>query len=156
MPKDHPFFALSSSYINKGQLVPDQEVLSLVASYIQGKKDTFAFSSHILLLDGLPRNPSQAKILMDLIDLKATIHLKISSQEALLSRLLLRAEKEGRADDASQKVIIERLNTYNRETLPALELLKGQCETHIEVDGCQKPAAVSSQILEPLGEILAP
>lgn len=156
MPKSHPFFALSSSYIEKGQLVPDEEVMKLVAQYIQGMKDTFAFGSHTLLLDGLPRNINQAQILLDHIDLKATIELEISSQEELLARLLNRAKVEGRSDDANRSSIIERLNIYTQETLPSLKLLEKNSPLNIKVQGCNAPASVSAQILDPLSKLLLP
>lgn len=158
MPKNHPFFALCSSYTSRGALVPDEEVMKLVANYIQGKIDTFAFdpSCDLLLLDGLPRNSNQAKILLDYVDLQATIELKITSIEELTQRLLQRAQQQGRLDDASETAIRNRLKIYSEETTQALDLMKETCPLNISVNGSMPCASVSAQVLNPLSSILRP
>jgi hypothetical protein len=56
-----------------------------------------------LVLDGIPRNVGQAKIMNDMIDVKKVFHLACPDRETLFYRLKKRALKENRLDDANEK-----------------------------------------------------
>src|SRR4030095_2946954 len=98
-----------------------------------------------LVLDGIPRNVGQARIMEEIIDVKQVFHLACRDRSALVSRLRKRALKDNRFDDASEDVIRRRLQTYEEESKPVLEfygpgLIK-------EVDATQTPLKVAHDIL---------
>jgi adenylate kinase len=62
----------------------------------------------------------------------ATLFIDLPKKETL-DRLLLRAQKEGRADDTAEKIDV-RLQQYYKDTVPVLDFLKPQT-TFIEIDG---------------------
>ena len=57
----------AKSFIDKGQLVPDEVVIGMVDSYFDQHKDAKGF-----LFDGFPRTVAQAKALDKLMELKKT------------------------------------------------------------------------------------
>ncbi len=107
-----------SEIMNKGELVSDELVLSIVEGrLIRGKNGW--------LLDGFPRNLIQANSLIHLLDkinqpLEAVVLIKIDDQ-LLIERLLAR----GRQDD-NEKVIINRLKIYRDKTTPLINLYEKQ------------------------------
>ncbi|MDO4665302.1 MAG: adenylate kinase [Actinomycetaceae bacterium] len=104
------------TYIDQGQLVPDEIVNEMVRKRLLACDRNGGF-----LLDGYPRNLIQAHalnhVLDDMgVDLDAVIELKVDKEE-LIARLLKRAEIEGRSDD-TEPVIRNRMEVYRRETKP--------------------------------------
>ena len=99
-----------------------------------------------LVLDGIPRNVGQAKIMEEMIDVKKVFHLSCPSRETLFSRLKKRALKDNRLDDANDQVIKRRLDIYETESKPVLSHY-GQ-ELITVVDATQPPAKVLLDILE--------
>jgi adenylate kinase len=77
-------------------------------------------ANEILVLDGIPRNLTQAKLLDDTIDVVKVIHLVCSDLTKMVERLRRRALRENRFDDASDEVIRRRLEVYERDTHPVL------------------------------------
>ena len=77
----------------------------------------------ILVLDGIPRNVGQAKIMGEMIDVKKVFHLACPNRETLFNRLKKRALKDNRLDDANEEVIQRRLDIYEKESKPVLSLL---------------------------------
>ena len=65
-------------YAGKGQLVPDEVVIRVWKQFITGMELTNSFfpETQVLILDGLPRNVNQAKLLEDTIDVWKVIHLQ--------------------------------------------------------------------------------
>ena len=51
-----------------------------------------------LVLDGIPRNVNQAKLMRGLIDIKQVFHLSCSNREELIRRLRKRAIKDNRLE----------------------------------------------------------
>ena len=108
----------AASYMNKGELVPDDLVSGLIDERIvDGSRD--------FLLDGYPRNISQAKDLDEIVaqagqDLSAVIHLDVP-----VSELTRRLSGRGRSDDTAATVR-ERLKVYQTETAPLIRLYEGK------------------------------
>jgi adenylate kinase len=134
-------------YSSRGQLVPDDLTVQLWKVRIGDHVGAHTFKPDIdyLVLDGIPRNPGQAKIMRDIIDVKKIFHLSCPDRDALVSRLRKRALKDNRFDDASEEVIRRRLETYDRESKPILdyygkELIK-------EIDATQRPVKVANDVL---------
>jgi adenylate kinase len=134
-------------YSSRGQLVPDEPTIALWRQYIDGMTTAGHFrpEDDTLVLDGIPRNASQAEMLEDTLDVRAIIYLDCPQMNKLVERLQRRALRENRLDDASLKVIRHRLKTYERETKPVLKHY-GKSLVH-RVDSTQSPTAVLYDIL---------
>jgi adenylate kinase len=110
----------AKSFIDKGQLVPDEVVIGMVDSYFDQNKNARGF-----LFDGFPRTVAQAKALDKLLELKKTgiasvLALEVNEEE-LVKRLLNRGKTSGRSDDTDESVIRKRFSVYNNETTPVAE-----------------------------------
>lgn len=139
-------------YSSKGELVPDEITVELWKARIDSAVDAHAFKPDIdiLVLDGIPRNIGQAKIMDDLIDVQKVFHLSCPNRETLFTRLKKRALKDNRLDDANDQVIQRRLATYDQESKPVLAYYGKDRITC--VDATQPPAKVLFQILESVGD----
>jgi adenylate kinase len=89
------------------------------------------------LLDGYPRTPGQVEFLDQVLAahdhaLDAVIELTVD-EDAVVDRLLKRAETEGRADD-TEEVIRERMAIYRKQTAPVIEIYE-QHGILVKVDG---------------------
>lgn len=113
----------AKSFIDKGQLVPDEIVIGMVDTYFEQHKSARGF-----LFDGFPRTVAQAKALDKLLELKktsiATVLALEVNEEELIKRLLNRGKTSGRSDDTDENVIRERFAVYNNETSPVAEHYK--------------------------------
>ncbi len=110
----------AKSFIDKGQLVPDEVVIGMVDSYFDQHKEAKGF-----LFDGFPRTVAQARALDRLLDLKKTgiatvLALEVSGEE-LVKRLLNRGKTSGRSDDTDEAVIRKRFSVYTSETTPVAD-----------------------------------
>src|SRR4051794_7211640 len=134
-------------FSSKGQLVPDEVTVELWKARIDAAVDAHQFKPDIdvLVLDGIPRNVGQAKIMDQLIDVKKVFHLSCPKREALYARLKKRALKDNRLDDANEEVIKRRLATYESESKPVLAHYKDRVQV---VDATEPPARVLFHILE--------
>jgi adenylate kinase len=140
-------------YSSKGQLVPDEITVELWKAQIDAAVNSHTFKPDIdtLVLDGIPRNVGQAKIMEDLIDVKKVFHLSCPNREALFTRLKKRALKDNRLDDANDEVINRRLATYEMESKPVLTYYGKDRITSI--DATQPPAKVLLHILESMNGV---
>ena len=132
----------ASEIMNKGELVSDELVLSIVEGRLDNIKKGW-------LLDGFPRNVSQANALKNLLEkinhpLEAVISIQIAD-DVLIKRLLAR----GREDD-NEKVIVNRLKVYREKTSPLIDLYRKQ-GLLVEIDGNADIDVVFSCIEKALG-----
>ena len=134
-------------YSSKGLLVPDDLTVELWRTKIQAQVVEGEFKPDIdaLVLDGIPRNVNQAKLMEELIDVKQVFHLSCPKFEELIRRLRKRAIKDNRLDDANEEVIRERLATYEEETKPVLKFYSGLVTN---IDALQPPVKVLVDIIE--------
>jgi adenylate kinase len=133
-------------YSSRGLLVPDDLTVELWRTRIEAQVQAGEFRPDVdaLVLDGIPRNVCQAKIMNDLIDVEQVFHLSCPNREQLVRRLRQRALKDNRLDDANEEVINKRLATYEEETKPVLEYYKPLVTT---IDALQPPVKVLQDIL---------
>ena len=139
-------------YSSKGQLVPDDITVQLWKVAIDAAVEAHKFKPDIdtLVLDGIPRNVAQAKIMDELIDVKKVFHLSCPDREALFTRLKKRALKDNRLDDANDEVIKRRLALYEEESKPVLQYYSNdriKC-----IDASEPPAKVLMHILESVND----
>jgi adenylate kinase len=143
-------------YASRGELVPDEFTIKLWKQFIKGVEliNQFHPETEILVLDGLPRNVTQAKLLQDTIDVVAIIYLR-AERAKMVERLRRRALKENRFDDASDTVINKRMEVFGRETRPVLDLYPP--EVVHRIDATMSQIRVLSEIVRimvPLKEAL--
>ena len=109
----------AKSFIDKGELVPDEVVLGMLFSVMDRIKDAKGF-----VFDGFPRTIFQAEKFDEMLASRAiSVSLVISldvNDEELINRLVKRGLESGRTDD-TEDVIRQRLNVYNKQTKPLLD-----------------------------------
>ncbi len=145
---EDPMGRVFIEYSSRGELVPDEATIALwskniKASTVDGEFDP---SRDTLVLDGIPRNPHQAQMLSDTLDVKAVFFLSCADRTKMIERLQRRALRENRLDDANLDVIRRRLDTYERETRPVLDFY-GPSLVHT-VDATKPPLSVLREILD--------
>jgi adenylate kinase len=150
-------------YMEAGELVPDPVVDEIVAEALS-TADGF-------VLDGYPRNLSQAEYLSEIADLDAIVFLDVSEEE-LVRRLTGRRvcpdcgatyhvdfeppEESGvcdecgaelvQRDDDEEGTVRERLRVYEENTAPVVEHYRGE-EEFVEVDGDRSPDDVFEAVV---------
>jgi len=135
-------------YSSKGELVPDDFTVRLWREHVDKLIHTGAFkpADTVLVLDGIPRNVHQAKMLDQYIDVVKLICLRaVHNREEMVRRLKSRALKENRLDDANEKTIQHRLDVYDKESRPVLDCYPR--EKRVDVDALQTPIEVAHDIL---------
>lgn len=109
---------LAKSYMDKGQLVPDEVTIDMLKSEADKYSDVVGF-----IFDGFPRTILQAEALDAYLKGRGTGIAKMLSleveEEELKKRLLLRGKDSGRPDDQDPAVIQNRIAIYHRDTAPA-------------------------------------
>ena len=121
-----------SRIMSKGELVPDEVVIEMIANKIDSSKGSNGF-----LFDGFPRTVEQARELRKaLTDYDERVGVMISLEvprEELVKRLLKRGEETGRSDD-NLDTINNRIDVYNRQTIPVTYYYQ-KMRKHAAVDG---------------------
>lgn len=115
----------AKSLIEAGALVPDSVVEGMIETVFDTIKGFDGF-----LLDGFPRNISQAEDLDKILSKRgeqvtAVVSIMIPD-ELIRKRIAHRAAIEGRADDASDETINNRIKTYHTQTEPLIDFYKKQ------------------------------
>lgn len=131
--------------IESGELVPDSLTNEIVADRLAQADAAAGF-----LLDGYPRNVDQVHALDGMIEgdaLDAVVLLEVDT-DAVVARLLKRAELEGRADD-TEEVIRHRQDVYAEQTAPLVELFSER-GILVTVDGLGTVEEVAGRIAEGL------
>lgn len=108
-----------SLIMSKGELVPDEVVIEMIANKIDHSKESAGF-----LFDGFPRTVAQTIALEKMLNVR---DMKIDSMlvldvdhEELVKRLVVRAELSGRPDDKDPAVIENRIDVYKAKTEPII------------------------------------
>lgn len=146
LPADSKLGRTFVEYSSRGELVPDHLTVQLWERHIHALSlsESFNPSSDILLLDGIPRNREQAKLLARKIDVYTVIHMTCSNHQALHERIRRRALREGRYDDASDAIIAHRLAVYEAETAQTLSFYSGDIIHTVQAD--QSPLRVLAEL----------
>ena len=115
----------AKALIEAGALVPDSVVEGMIESAFDNIKGVDGF-----LLDGFPRNLSQAADLDAILEKRGEAVTDVVSimipDDLIRKRIAHRAAIEGRADDASEETINNRIRTYHAQTEPLIEYYKKQ------------------------------
>src|SRR5690554_168526 len=121
---------LAKSYIDKGQLVPDEVTIDMLKSAVNKFEAPKGF-----IFDGFPRTKVQAEALDTFLEEKGAkiagmIALEVPEEE-LKERLRKRAINSGRTDDANPEIIANRISVYNKETTPVKDFYKQQNKLYL-------------------------
>lgn len=137
-------------YSSHGQLVPDEPTIRLWRHNLEAAEhdDRFNPATDVLVLDGIPRNVNQAKMLSGTLEVRVIFYLSCPDMDKLVNRLQRRALRENRLDDANIGVIRKRLETYESETAPVLDFYGSEVVS--KIDSTQNPVNVLRDILEAL------
>ena len=124
---------LAQSYMDKGELVPDEVTIKMLENEIKENPQSKGF-----LFDGFPRTIAQAESLdkfLKSIDMQinATIALDVDEEE-LISRIIDRGKTSNRSDDQDIEKIQNRFKEYNMKTSTLSKYYKDQ-KKFFEVDG---------------------
>lgn len=135
-------------FSSKGLLVPDDVTVKMWHQNMHARTvlSDYKPNADLLVLDGIPRNVNQAKLLQKHLNVLQIIHLVCPNKESMIDRLRRRALKENRIDDAKEEVIRKRWQVYERETFPVLEFYPASIIR--EVDATGSPGRVLEHILE--------
>jgi adenylate kinase len=135
-------------YSSKGLLVPDDLTVQMWHQNMVARTVLSEYKPRVdlLVLDGIPRNVNQAKLLEKHINVLCIIHLVCPNKEEMIKRLQRRALKENRIDDSKEEVIRKRWEVYEKETFPVLEYYSKDVVR--EVDATGSPARVLQHLLE--------
>lgn len=134
-------------YSSRGELVPDELTIELWKAQVDNWSDSHVYKPDIdfLVLDGIPRNVAQAEMITHFLDIHQVFHLSCPNREELARRMRKRALKDNRIDDASDRVIQQRIATYEAETKPILEYFSEALVT--DIDATQPPVKVLHDII---------
>ena len=120
-------------YISRGELAPDSVVIGMVENYLAENKDIKG-----TIFDGFPRTTAQAEAFDAMLkkmgdDVDVMIYMDVPEEE-LVRRILLRGKDSGRADDASEDVIRNRISVYREQTAIVADYYSKQGK-YVAVDG---------------------
>ncbi len=124
---------LAKSYMDKGELVPDEVTIKMLENEIEENSKSRGF-----LFDGFPRTIAQAESLDKFLhsinmEINATIALEVDEKE-LISRIIDRGKTSNRSDDQDIKKIENRFSEYNSKTSTLIRYYKDQ-KKFFEVNG---------------------
>jgi adenylate kinase len=124
---------LAKSYIDKGELVPDEVTINMLEAEVEKAGETKGF-----IFDGFPRTVPQAEALDKFLSgrnetINLMLELEVADDE-VVKRLILRAKDSGRADDADESIIRNRLKVYHEQTAVAAQFYK-ESNKHRGVNG---------------------
>jgi adenylate kinase len=170
--RDTPLGKRAKPIMDRGDLVPDDIVLEMVAERVSRPDTARGF-----VLDGFPRTLPQAEKLGEILQARSwgqplVVHFVVDPGQ-LVRRLTGRRicsvggeiyniydqppKVEGRCDndggplihraDDREEVIVERLAAYQEQTRPLVDYYRSQ-GVLVDVDGMQPPTTVTAKVLE--------
>jgi adenylate kinase len=120
---------IADSYISKGNLIPDELMISILADLLDSNPATAGG----VIFDGFPRTINQAKALKVMLaergsKVHAVVGLEVEDAE-LIERLIKRGQDSGRADD-NLETIKQRLEVYHTQTSPLKDYYVAEGKYH--------------------------
>src|SRR5690606_7486735 len=120
MGNNTPLGQKAKSYMEKGELVPDEVTIGMLKNKVDANPDVNGY-----IFDGFPRTVNQAKALDDLLEEKGTevtglVSLEVDDEE-IVKRIMLRGVTSGRPDDNDESIVRTRIDVYKNETSPVFD-----------------------------------
>lgn len=152
MKNDTDLGKLAKSYIDKGELVPDQVTIDMLIDDLRKPTDTKGY-----IFDGFPRTAAQTETLENIVkeELNSKIDICLSlivDDEILVERLLKRGETSGRTDDSNEEIIRNRIKEYYAKTAEVAELYKQQGK-YVEINGVGDIDEISQKLFAEVEKI---
>lgn len=140
-----PLGKMAQSYMDKGDLVPDQVTIDMLENAVDENPEAKGF-----IFDGFPRTTAQAEALDTFLATKemtitGTIALE-APDEMLIERLLERGKDSGRADDQDTEKIKNRFEEYSTKTAPLRAYYQGQNKFY-QIDGVGDITAITQRLI---------
>lgn len=152
MKNDTELGKLAKSYIDKGELVPDQVTTDMLTDEVRKPSDSEGF-----IFDGYPRTTNQTeqleKIVKEVLNDEISICISlVVEDEILVQRLLNRGKTSGRTDDSNEEIIRNRIKEYYAKTAEVAELYKQQGK-YVEVNGVGEIDEISEKLFAEIEKI---
>ena len=152
MKNDTELGKLAKSYIDKGELVPDQVTTDMLTDQVRKPSDSKGF-----IFDGYPRTTNQTeqleKIVKEVLNDEISICISlVVEDEILVQRLLNRGKTSGRTDDSNEEIIRNRIKEYYAKTAEVAELYKQQGK-YVEVNGVGEIDEISEKLFAEIEKI---
>lgn len=142
---------LAKSYMDKGELVPDEVTINMLTEELKKPTDAEGF-----IFDGFPRTAHQTealeKIVKEVLDTEIDVCLSlVVEDEILVERLLNRGKTSGRSDDSNEEIIRNRIKEYYAKTAEVAELYKQQGK-YQEINGVGSIDEISDELCKKVTE----
>lgn len=152
MKNDTDLGKLAKSYIDKGELVPDQVTTDMLVDEVKKPTDAAGF-----IFDGYPRTANQTaeleRIVKEVLNSEISVCLSlVVDDEILVERLLKRGETSGRTDDSNEEIIRNRIKEYYTKTAEVAELYKQQGK-YVEINGVGEIDKISQKLFAEVEKI---
>jgi adenylate kinase len=143
---------LAKSYMDKGELVPDEVTIKMLESEVDKNPLAKGF-----IFDGFPRTIPQAEALDTFLssknsDIKLMVALDVPVDE-LVKRLLLRGKDSGRADDTDETIIQNRIRVYNEQTAIVADFYDAR-EKFSKIDGVGSIDEISQRLYDAIDTVV--
>ena len=130
---DTPLGLKAKSYMDKGELVPDEVTVGMLRNKVEANPDVQGF-----IFDGFPRTIPQSEALDHLLqelglEVSKLIMLDVEDEE-LVNRLTERGKTSGRSDDTNVDIIRNRIEVYKSNTTPVFDFY-AQSGKSVKIDG---------------------
>ncbi len=137
---------LARSYIDKGDLVPDQVTIDMLKDTVENHPEAKGF-----IFDGFPRTTKQAEALDNFLSersmtISATLALE-ANDDILVKRLINRGKTSGRLDDQDEDKIRNRFEEYKNKTAPLRDFYTSQGKFH-SVNGVGSIDEITQRLTE--------
>ena len=139
MREKSPLGIKAQGYVDRGELVPDQVILDMVQDRLSQPDSQSGW-----ILDGFPRNISQASFLDELLQKLGQGATRVINLEVPDEVLIVRLMGRGREDD-TEEVIRRRLEVYREQTAPLIDFYRDRQQL-VSIDGNQSPEKVTAEM----------
>ena len=142
---------LAKSYIDNGDLVPDNVTIQMLKSEVQKSNNANGF-----IFDGFPRTISQAEVLdsfLESIKMEITATISLEVKETVLEEgLINRGKLSGRSDDQDIDKIKNRFKEYNIKTSPLKNYYKSKNKFYA-VSGIGSIDQIKNRLIDLMNQI---
>ena len=141
----------ADSYISKGQLIPDELMVDILAHVLDSHEE----AKKGVIFDGFPRTIAQAEALKAMLrdrgqEVSVMLDLDVPEDE-LMTRLIKRGQESGRADD-NEETIKKRLVVYHTQTAPLIDWYKGEGK-YRHINGVGSMEGIFADIVEAIEKV---
>ncbi len=139
-------------YAGIGKLVPDHITIKIWQDYMAAKvrEQVYCPESDLLVLDGIPRNITQAGLIAPHIRLFKVVYMVCEDREVMFKRIRGRAQKENRIDDSEEVVVRYRWDVYKQQTEPLIDHYSQELIRIIDAD------SIASDVLQQILSTIVP